>query len=48
MLGQIVELKEKVAATKQRFVKLQMEEANVILEENVLKLTQVRDQPCLT
>ena len=48
VLGQIVELKEKVAATKQRFVKLQMEEANVILEENVLKLTQVRDQPCLT
>ena len=48
VLGEIVELKNTVAASKQRFVKLTMEEADVILEEERMKLVQVRDQPCIT
>lgn len=46
--GQILELQQQVAASRKRLVNFQIEEANVILQEQGLKLCEVRDQPCLT
>ena len=44
----IQDLKDKTAAAKDRLAEARKEEANVIIEEETLKLMKVSDQPCTT